>query len=181
MQKAFDETKKFVIAASKSKKPSDQDLVKAAAALQKIVNSADDHRAKNRGDLYEHLYAVAEAIKAFNWVLVPNTTISFVKETLPATEFYTNKVLVKFRKTEPIHGDWVAGLKKFITDLAAYVKEHHMTGLKFNGQGKDFNTEFAGVGSAPAKAAPAAPAPPTGAPPPPPYVVAFLFANVAFL
>jgi adenylyl cyclase-associated protein len=169
LQRAFDENRKVVVAASKSKKPSDQDLLKATQGIAKAIKDAEDYRAKNRGDLYDHLYAISEAIQAFNWVLVPNTTVSFVKDVAPTTEFYTNKVLVKYRKTDPTHGDWVAGLKKWLADLATYVKENHMTGLRFNAQGGDFNAAVSGTASAPAAAKqPATPAPSSQGPPPPP-------------
>lgn len=143
-------------------------MAKAAQGLAKLIKEAEDYRAKNRGDLYDHLYAISEAIQAFNWILVPNTTVSFVKDVAPTTEFYTNKVLVKFRKTDPTHGDWVAGLKKWLADLAVYVKENHMTGLRFNPQGGDFNAAVSGAASAPAAKQPTAPAPSSQGPPPPP-------------
>jgi len=167
-QEAYDELRKIVKVASLSKKPSDADFGAFLTTLGKLLGKVDDFRAKNRGDWFDHLSAVNEGIKAFSWVAMP-TTVTHVKDSIPSVQFYTNKILVKYRKlNDQTQIDWVNNFKKWQDDLAAYAKEHHLTGLAWYPQGKSLAEAQSGASAAP-KAAPAPAAPSSsGAPPPPP-------------
>jgi adenylyl cyclase-associated protein len=143
----FQETRVLVEKASKSKKPaSDEALVPHLAPISKIMDQLESLRIDSRqSPFYNHLYALSEGMKCLAWVSVPNTTVSYVKEMINAAQFYTNKVLVDFRKTEQgeVHVKFVEQFKQVINELANYIKEHHMTGLKFNPQGGDLSSATA--------------------------------------
>lgn len=71
-----------------------------------------------------------------------------------AGQFYTNRVLKDWKEKNKIHVDWVKAWVQVLTDLQAFVKQHHTTGLVWGGKG------------APAAVPP--PPPPRAMPPPPP-------------
>lgn len=170
----FNEVRSLVDRASKSKKPSDQDLMPALAPIQKIMEQITHLRMDSRqSPFFNHLYAIDEGIKCLAWVSVPNITVSYVSGMVDSAQFYNNKVLVEYRKKEggETHVAFVDQLKQLITELAAYVKQHHMTGLTFNPKGDDFKSVSSGAApsSAPAAATTtttSAPAPAKAAPKP---------------
>jgi len=86
-----------------------------------------------------------------------------VKEMVAAGDFYGNKILMEYRGKDENHVNFNKKFKEIITDLGAYVKEFHTTGLSWNAGGGDA-TAFSGGGAAPAAAAPAKAAPKPAAP-----------------
>lgn len=74
-----------------------------------------------------------------------------------AGQFYTNRVLKDWKEKSKLHVDWVKTWIQVLTDLQAFVKQHHTTGLVWGGKG-------APVGLPP---------PPPSAPLPPPPVMDF--------
>ncbi|XP_078384537.1 LOW QUALITY PROTEIN: adenylyl cyclase-associated protein 1-like [Oculina patagonica] len=163
VKKAFDAQRELIVLASKSQKPSNEELVKLLKPLSNAINEVQSFREKNRGSkLFNNLSAVSEAIPALGWVSVSPTPAPYVKEMLDAAQFYMNRVLKDFKDKDPTHAEWVKCLKNALTDLQAYVKSHHTTGLVWSKTGT----------VAKAGAAGAAPPPPKPAPPPPPPVQA---------
>lgn len=71
-----------------------------------------------------------------------------------AGQFYTNRVLKDWKEKDKKHVEWVKAWIQTLSELQAYVKQHHTTGLVWAGKG--------------APAVCAAPPPPPGCPPPPP-------------
>lgn len=78
----------------------------------------------------------------------------YVKEMNDAGQFYTNRVLKDWKEKDKKHVDWVKAWVQTLSELQAYVKQYHTTGLVWAGK------------SAPSVAVP--PPPPLGCPPPPP-------------
>ena len=83
--------------------------------------------------MYNHLYAIEEGLKCLVWPTSP-TPVSHVKEIVNAAQFYNNKILMTFKTSDKVelHRKFVAQFKTAIEELAAYVKEYHMTGLSWN-------------------------------------------------
>jgi len=75
-------------------------------------------------------------------------------------EFYFNKILVEFKKSDQKQVDWVTFYNGFLKELTVFIKKYHTTGLAWNPRGGDASS-FSG-------AAAAAPAAARGGPPPPP-------------
>lgn len=76
-----------------------------------------------------------------------------------AGQFYTNRVLKDWKEKDKKHVDWVKAWIQTLSELQAFVKQHHTTGLVWAGK------------SAPSVAVP--PPPPPGCPPPPPVLEDF--------
>lgn len=93
---------------------------------------------KNRkSTLFNHLSSISEGIPAFGWILVSPTPAPHIKEMSDASQFYTNRVLKDFKEKDPIHAEWVRQWLKILTDLHAYVKQHHTTGLTWGVQAQN--------------------------------------------
>jgi len=126
----FQEQRSFLTKAAGMPQPSDAEaealLRPTAAAIQKAVEY-DDKRA--RGLLASHAAAVAEGLQGAAWVTVRPTPVPFLQEAIAATDFYTNKILVSHKSGDPLHADFARQWKAALVALAAYVKQHHTTGV----------------------------------------------------
>ncbi|KFV95615.1 Adenylyl cyclase-associated protein 1, partial [Fulmarus glacialis] len=87
----------------------------------------------------------------------------YVKEMTDAAMFYTNRILKEYKDVDKKQVDWVKAYLSIWTELQAYIKEYHTTGLTWSKTGP-IATEGANSPSAP----PAGAAPPPPGPPPPP-------------
>merc|ERR1719334_452417 len=90
---------------------------------------------------------------------------SLVVEMKNASLFYTNRIIREFKEQDPRHEMWGKAWVKTLTDLEAYIRRFHATGVawkKFGADSKTFKAPAAGGGGVPAKSAGAA-----GPPPPP--------------
>ncbi|XP_074608508.1 adenylyl cyclase-associated protein 2-like [Acropora palmata] len=163
VKKAFDAQRQFIVIASKNQKPGLEEFKKLVKPTADAMGEAQNYREKKRSsNMFNHLSAVSEAIPALGWVTVSPTPAPYVKEMVDAAQFYMNRVLKDYKGKDDTHVEWVKCLKDALTDLQAYVKANHTTGLVWSKTG----------GVAKAAAAAAAAAPPQGpkpaAPPPPP-------------
>jgi adenylyl cyclase-associated protein len=124
------------------------------------ISAIRDSNRKNAQ--FNQLSAISEGISALGWVMVEPTPGPFVNDARASSEFYSNKILVEFKKSNQDQVDWVSHWNTFLKDLFTFIKKNHTTGLVWNPKGGDAGS-FSG-GSAPAAAAPKA----GGGPPPPP-------------
>jgi adenylyl cyclase-associated protein len=158
---AFAAHRSVLVTASKCKKPSPAQFgkVPAVADMSKAMGDAQAKK-DNRDKSFNNLAMIAECVQALSWVTVEPAPVPFVKEMVAAGDFYGNKVLMEFKGGKDDNQvNFVKKFKEMITDLAAYVKEFHTTGLTWNAGGTDA-TGFSDGGAAPAAApAPAAPKP----------------------
>lgn len=84
----------FLVVASRSKKPSDADLMKLLAPTSEAIQGIQSFREKNRtSPLFNHLSAISESIPALGWVTVAPAPGPYIKEMNDAGQFYTNRVL----------------------------------------------------------------------------------------
>ncbi|EHA98884.1 Adenylyl cyclase-associated protein 1 [Heterocephalus glaber] len=121
---------------------------------------------KNQGSkLFSHLSAVSESIQALGWVAMAAKPGPYVKEMNDAAMFYTNRVLKEYKDVDKKHVYWVKAYFSIWTELRAYIKEFHTTGLSWNKMGP-VAKELSGLPSGPS--AGSGPPPPPPSPPPPP-------------
>lgn len=78
-----------------------------------------------------------------------------------AGQFYTNRVLKDWKEKDATHVEWARAWVQTLTELQAYIKQYHTTGLVWSGKGEAV---------APIKSGGAPPPPPPGCPPPPPVL-----------
>lgn len=77
-----------------------------------------------------------------------------------AGQFYTNRVLKEWKEKDVTHVNWARSWIQTLTDLQAYIKQYHTTGIVWSGKTKaTLNGNSAGAPPPP---------PPGGLPPPPP-------------
>ncbi|KAI9322074.1 adenylate cyclase associated N terminal-domain-containing protein [Zopfochytrium polystomum] len=157
LQSALSKERGLIELAAASKKP-DQ------AGLQTLLSPIND---KNRGSpLFNHLSMVAEGVSALGWVAITAapglSPVSFVGEMKDSAQFYSQRVLKEYKDKDKTHVDYAQGFLAFLTDLQAYVKDKHTTGLTWNPRGGDA-TAYQSSAPAPAPAvSPAATASPAG-------------------
>uniref|UniRef100_A0A7S4P7E0 CAP N-terminal domain-containing protein n=1 Tax=Paramoeba aestuarina TaxID=180227 RepID=A0A7S4P7E0_9EUKA len=155
------EISKLINTASQSKKPAAGDIQKIVGPIAAVIKQVKELRESNRRDKqWEHLSTLSEAIAYMNWVVVEPTPGPFVKESLDASLFWSNKILKEHKGKNEDHVAWCNQLKEFLGEMQKYIKQHHTTGLTWNPKGGD--------ASAAAAAAPAASSSSAGPPGPPP-------------
>jgi hypothetical protein len=68
----------------------------------------------------------------------PPTPGPFVDEARASSEFYSNKLLMQYRKDESAEGKtqvaWVTAWNTFLKELRAFIKTYHTTDLTWNAQ-----------------------------------------------
>jgi adenylyl cyclase-associated protein len=158
--------RQFLVVASKSRQPNQQDILvnllrPTSDAIQAVQAFREKHRAT---EWFNHLSAISESISALGWVTVSPTPGPFVKEMKDAAQFYTNKVLVAFKDKDKNHIEWAKTWIEFLNQLQAYIKQFHTTGLTWNVKGIEASAVASNGSSVP-------PPPPIrggSLPPPPP-------------
>ncbi|XP_053960940.1 adenylyl cyclase-associated protein 1 isoform X3 [Anastrepha ludens] len=159
---AFNAQLQYVTLATQCAQPNQDKQMALLQPTSTQISAIQDYREKNRGSVFfNHLSAISESIPALGWVCVSPTPGPHVKEMNDAGQFYTNRVLKEWKDKDATHVEWARSWIQTLTELQAYIKQYHTTGLVWSGKG-----------AAPAGAA-APPPPPMGACPPPPPPPAF--------
>lgn len=157
-ERAFAAQRAYLLMASRCKKPAslNPEHLKELQACIKEVNSLRD----NRSAFANHQNMVNEGIQALGWICVEPAPKPFIESYVGGSDFWGNKIRVQFKTSEPDQVEFVSAFKALLTELMAYVKVHHTTGVTWNPKGGD----VAAYSPDAAAAAPPAAAPPAAAP-----------------
>ena len=146
-----------IVIGTRCKKPAD-----VPAALTPHLKPTQDAIGKIRAARLDraydwHVKAVVEMLQSVSWVVMsaPPAPTSFVKETVGSTDFWANKIRKEYRGKDDKQIDFCDKIKALILDLAAYVKEHHLSGLSWNPRGVELTDAVVADVAAAAAAAPA--------------------------
>ncbi|XP_030080319.1 adenylyl cyclase-associated protein 1 [Drosophila hydei] len=154
---AFDAQLHYVTLATQIAKPAQAKQMELLQPTSTQISAIQDFREKHRTSaFFNHLSAISESIPALGWVCTSSMPGPYVKEMKDAGQFYTNRVLKEWKEKDDKHVEWARAWIQTLTDMQAYIKQYHTTGLVWSGKG-----------AAPAGGAPPPP-PPGGMPPPPP-------------
>ncbi|CAG5132681.1 unnamed protein product, partial [Candidula unifasciata] len=135
VKEAFDAQRSFLVIASKSKQPDQNTFVELLKPSATKLQAVQDFRENNRkSDYFNHLSAISESIAALGWVTITPAPGPYVKEMSDAGTFYTNRVLKDYREKDPKHVEWSRSWLATLTELQAYIKQFHTTGLSWNPQ-----------------------------------------------
>merc|ERR1712137_1340516 len=150
-ERALKSHRDFLNVASKCKKPDDATLGKLLEPTSTAVNEAISTRDSNRGNaMWNHLSAISEVMPALGWVVITSTPGPFANEYKGNSEFYSNKLLREYKGKDEDQVSWVNSLKGFFSDLVAYIKQYHTTGLSWKNNGGEDASKY--IGAAPAAA-----------------------------
>lgn len=170
--KGFVETRKFLYAASQSKKldMTSKDFQEAIQPISEAIQATQEIKDKNRGSpFFNHLGMVADGIMLLAWVTVQSRPHKIIDESLSSAEYLGNRVMQANKNTDPQHTEWVKTFYQIFKDLSDYTKEFYNNGIVWNPNGKPYKEVVQSLASGTATPAPPAPpAPAGGAPPPPP-------------
>ncbi|XP_017063249.2 adenylyl cyclase-associated protein 1 isoform X2 [Drosophila eugracilis] len=159
VKSAFGFQLQYVTLATQIAQPAQPKQAELLKPTSTQISAIQDFREKHRSSaLFNHLSAISESIPALGWVCVEKTPGPYVKEMNDAGQFYTNRVLKEWKEKDVTHVEWARAWVQTLTELQAYIRQYHTTGLVWSGKG-----------AAPAGGAPPPP-PPGGLPPPPPML-----------
>ncbi|KAL2319073.1 hypothetical protein Fmac_032949 [Flemingia macrophylla] len=160
---AFVVQKELLIKLKQSQKPDLAGLVAFLKPLNEVFTKASTITEGRRYDFFNHLKVGSDSLSALAWIDYTgkycgmSMPIAHVEENWQMAEFYSNKVLVKYRNKDLNHVEWVKALRElYLPRLRDYVKAFHPLGPDWNPRGKPITASksFAHV-------APAAPPPPS--------------------
>lgn len=163
VHKALQTQRTFLKMAATHQEPAKTEMQDLLKPISDHIQEIQTFRERNRGSsLFNHLSAVSESIPALGWVAVTLKPGPYVKEMNDAATFYTNRVLKDYKETDRRHVDWVRSYLSIWTEMQAYIKQHHCTGLEWSKTGP-----IAPASLFDPPAAPSAPCPPPPPGPPP--------------
>ena len=129
------EQRNLILAATKTKKPSDNDLPGVIGALSGAMGAVMEFNEKKENkfskDYKNHLTAVGDSVPVFGWVVQP-TPFSYTKEFIGTASFWTNKILQQYKGKNDDHVNWATKYVDFLKELPNYVKQYHATGLTWS-------------------------------------------------
>lgn len=138
VETAFKAQRAYLELSTKAKQPSQGDLPMLLKPMSDKISEIQAFReAGRRCQYFNHLSAISESIPALGWVAVSPAPGPFVKEMNDAGQFYTNRVLKDWKDKSKSHVEWTKAWIQTLTELQAYVKEFHTTGLVWNPKGVD--------------------------------------------
>ncbi|XP_073957918.1 adenylyl cyclase-associated protein 1 isoform X2 [Choristoneura fumiferana] len=131
---AFQAQMRYIQLAGSRSKPSQSEEAQLLAPTSEQISAIQQFREKNRASkLFNHLSAISESIPALGWVAVAPTPAPYVKEMNDAGQFYTNRVLKEWKEKDQKHVEWCRAWVQLLSELQAYVKQYHTTGLVWSG------------------------------------------------
>ncbi|KAG8442344.1 hypothetical protein GDO86_011226 [Hymenochirus boettgeri] len=162
VENAFKAERTFLLFASQHQKPSQTEEAFALKPISEQILAIQSFRERNRGsNFFNHLSAISESIPALGWIAMSPKPGPYVKEMTDAATFYTNRVLKDYKSTDARHVDWVKSYLNIWTELQAYIKEYHTTGVSWGNA--IFSNPLPGAPSSQLCCPP--PPPPPGPPP----------------
>ncbi|POM70397.1 Adenylyl cyclase-associated protein [Phytophthora palmivora] len=153
-EKAFAAQRAYLLMASQCKKPAtlNPEHLKDLQACIKEINTLRD----NRSEFANHQNMVNEGIQALGWLCVEPAPKPFIESYVGGSDFWGNKIRVQFKTSNPDQIAFVTSFKSLLTELMAYVKAHHTTGVTWNPKGGDVANYTPGAAAAsPAASTPA--------------------------
>ncbi|XP_007664624.2 adenylyl cyclase-associated protein 2 isoform X1 [Ornithorhynchus anatinus] len=163
---AFEAQRAFLLLASQYQQPQENDVATLLKPISEKIHDIQTFRERNRGSqMFNHLSAVSESIPALGWITVSPKPGPYVKEMNDAATFYTNRVLKDYKHSDLRHVDWVKSYLNIWTELQAYIKEHHTTGLVWSKTGPVASLASALSTLTGGPGLPPPPPPPPGPPP----------------
>ncbi|TRZ25398.1 hypothetical protein HGM15179_001716 [Zosterops borbonicus] len=133
---AFQAQRSFLVLASQCQEPQENEVAMLLKPISEKIQEIQNFRERNRGSkMFNHLSAVSESIPALGWIAVSPKPGPYVKEMNDAATFYTNRVLKDYKNSDTRHVDWVKSYLNIWSELQAYIKEHHTTGLTWSKTG----------------------------------------------
>ena len=130
VKQAFEAQRAMLMKASKAKQPGPAEMQGVAKDTSELVGqiqgcATTDRRAAD----YHHRQAMSEAIPAIGWVMVEKTPGPHVNDMWECGAFNQTKILTEYKGKSDEHVAFARSMGKIFTDLAAYIKEHHRTGV----------------------------------------------------
>lgn len=149
-ERAFAAQRAYLVRASVCKKPAslDPEHLKELQACLKEANGLRD----NRSEFAHHQNMVNEGLQALGWLCVEPAPKPFIESYVGGSDFWGNKIRVQFKASSPEQVAFVTAFKALLTELMAYVKAEHTTGVTWNPKGGDAASYTPAAASASASA-----------------------------
>lgn len=140
VQEAFNAQLHYIQLASQYAQPSQNEIMNLLKPTSDKISAIQDYREKHRSStFFNHLSAISESIPALGWVTLSGTPAPYIKEMIDAGQFYSNRVLKEWKDKDKNHVDWVKAWIQTLTELQAFVKQYHTTGLVWSGKVSSIN------------------------------------------
>ena len=133
----WDGIRDIVKIGTKCKKPSNvqEALMPHLKPVQDAMNKIRTARLDRKVDW--HIKALMEMLASISWVVMqaPPAPSTFIKDTIGSSDYWANKIRKEYKGKDEAHIQFCETMKALISDLSAYVKEYHLSGLMWNPKG----------------------------------------------
>ncbi|OCT76493.1 cyclase associated actin cytoskeleton regulatory protein 2 L homeolog isoform X2 [Xenopus laevis] len=168
VENAFKAERAFLVFASQHQQPPQVEESLILKPISERILEVQLFREKNRGSqMFNHLSAISESVPALGWIAMSPKPGPYVKEMTDAATFYTNRVLKDYKSTDQHHVDWVKSYLNIWSELQAYIKEYHTTGVSWGNAIYSIPPTANGGTLLQKSSEPSCPPPPPPPPPPP--------------
>lgn len=134
VQEAFNAQLQYIQLACESAQPSSNEIMSLLKPTSDKISAIQNYREKHRSSpFFNHLSSISESVPALGWVTISPAPSPYVKEMNDAGQFYTNRVLKEWKEKDKKHVDWVKAWIQTLSELQAFIKQHHTTGLVWSG------------------------------------------------
>lgn len=133
----WDGIRDIVKIGTKCKKPTNvqEALMPHLKPVQDAMNKIRTARLDRKVDW--HIKALMEMLASISWVVMqaPPAPSTFIKDTIGSSDYWANKIRKEYKGKDEAHIQFCETMKALISDLSAYVKEYHLSGLMWNPKG----------------------------------------------
>jgi adenylyl cyclase-associated protein len=135
----------YLVAASVSKKPAGGSPSVAPALLRPIQDCMKEMQSvrDSRSPWTNHQNMLSEGLQSLGWLCVEPAPVALIESFIDGGDFWGNKIRVLYKSSPDslaqCHIEFVTSFKLLLTELMAYVKKHHTTGVTWNPQGGDIS------------------------------------------
>ena len=95
----------------------------------------DIQGAIQRNAMENNLKTISEGVQSLNWLLVKPAPVDFMTSYIDGSDMWSNRIRKEFKGVSDDQILFCNLFKKALTELRAYVKEFHTTGLAWNPKG----------------------------------------------
>ena len=130
---AWLEMRAFLVMASSCKPPPDAELPGLFSKMSPKVKAIQS--AVQRNTWENHTKTCSEGASALNWLLIKPAPRDFIQSGLEGAEYWANRIRKEFRGINQDQITFCDSFKALLSELMAYVKEFHTTGVTWNPKG----------------------------------------------
>ena len=156
VEKVWSQQRELLLLATACKEPDQEGLQGAFAGIAGTVREIG--AAVRRTPMENNVKTIFEGVQSLSWPLVKPAPVDFMTSYIDGADMWSNRIRKEFKGVNEDQISFCVLFKKLMTELRAFVKEFHTTGLLWNNATGRSIQEVTQSSSSSSSSAPAQPA-----------------------